>query len=53
MFLLDKLEEGWHVRPSKVVDRLQAGEHTPLGQPLEVVLANVLERKENNFSWGD
>ena len=45
VFLLHEFEERWHVRPSKVVDGLEAGEHAALGQPLEVVLAYVLERE--------
>ena len=42
VFLLDELEEGRHVRTSEVVDSLQAREHGPVREPLEVVLANVL-----------
>jgi hypothetical protein len=46
VLLLDKLEEGGHVRPAEVVDGLQAGEHTPAVQPLEVILTNVLKNKQ-------
>ena len=28
VLLLDKFEERWHVRPAKMVDGLQPGEHT-------------------------
>ena len=46
MFLLHKLQEGRHVRPAKVVDGFEAGEHAPSLQSLEMILANVLEKKE-------
>ena len=44
VLLLDKLEEGAHVGPSKMVDRLQPREHAAATQPLEVILADVEHR---------
>ncbi len=46
MFLLDELEEGGHVRPAKVVDSPQPGEHTSAVEALKVVLYNVLKLKK-------
>ena len=45
MFLLYKLQERRHVRPAKVVDGFEAGEHAPPLQSLEMILANVLQKK--------
>ena len=45
VFPLDEAEECRHVRPAKVVAGPQPGEQTPLGQPLEVVLADVLREE--------
>ena len=50
MFLLHKLQEGRHVRPAEVVDGFEAGEHAPPLQSLEMILANVLEKKEREIS---
>jgi len=46
VFLLDELEEGGHVRPAKVVDSPQPGEHTSAVEALKVVLDNVLKLKK-------
>ena len=43
VFLLNEFEEGVHVGSAEVVDRFEAGEHAPLTETLEVVLANVLK----------
>ena len=45
VFPLDEAEECRHVRPAEVVAGPQPGEQTPLGQPLEVVLAYVLREE--------
>lgn len=45
MLLLNKFEEGRHVRSAEVIDCLQAREHTALRDALEVILAYVLEGK--------
>ena len=50
VLLLNKLEERRHVRPAKVVDGFEAGEHAPPLQSLEMILANVLEEKEREIS---
>lgn len=44
MFFLYKFKEAGHIRAAEVVDGLQTGEHRRLGQPLEMVLANVLRQ---------
>ena len=44
VLLLDKLQETRHIGTSKVIHGLESREHRGLGQPLEVVLADVLER---------
>jgi len=41
VLLLDKLQEGGHVRPAEVVYGLEPCEHASAAQTLEVVLANV------------
>ena len=41
VLLLDKLEEGGHVRPTKVVDGLESSEHGAMTQTLEMVLTDV------------
>lgn len=53
VFFLDKFQERRHVRPAEMVDRFQTGEHAHFAQSLEVVLANVLEKREirKNHEW--
>lgn len=46
MLALHVLQHGRYVGPAKVVDSLESGEQAPVGDALEVVLANVLERRE-------
>lgn len=46
MFLLDKFQERRHVRPAEMVDRFQTGEHAHFAQSLEVILANILEKRD-------
>ena len=41
VFLLHEFQEGRHVGSAEVVDRLESGEHTALGDALEVVLTDV------------
>lgn len=43
--MLDELEEGGHVGPAEVVDGAQPREHAPVRDALEVVLADVLEKR--------
>ena len=40
---LDEFEERRHVGSAEVVNGLQPGEHAAVGQPLEVILTNVLK----------
>ena len=41
MLLLDELEEGGHVRSTKVIDGLETSEHGAVAEALEVVLTDV------------
>lgn len=43
VLFLNKLEERRHVRASKVIDCFKASEHRRPGEPLKVVLADVLK----------
>ena len=52
MFLLDKFEEGGHVRPPKMVDGLQACKHAATLQPLEVIFTNILEENNKSIIFG-
>lgn len=42
VLVLHKLEKGDHIRAAKVIDRLQPGEHAPLGDALKVIFTDVL-----------
>jgi len=41
VLLLDKLQEGGHIRTSEMVDSLQSGEHAATAETLEMVLTDV------------
>lgn len=43
MLILHVLQQCRYVRPTKVVYGFQTGEEAPIGDPLEVVLADILE----------
>lgn len=45
MFFLHKFQEGRHVGSTKVINRPESRKYAFLGQPLEVILANVLQQK--------
>lgn len=45
MFLLHELEEGGEVGAAKVIRRFQVREETSPRKPLEVVLANILQKQ--------
>lgn len=45
VFLLNKLEKRWHIRPTKMVNSLQSGKHASALKPLEMIFTNVLKQK--------
>lgn len=49
MRLLHKLQEGSHIRPAEVIDGFQSSEHATFAQSLEVVLANILKKRNSLY----
>lgn len=49
MFLLHKFQEGRHVGSTKVINRPESSEYALLRQPLEVILANVLQAENRQL----
>ena len=43
MLFTYKLEKGIHVWPTEMIYGFQTGEHTPVRDALEVILANILQ----------